>query len=112
MTLAKSKVRVMRSTCPDISHAALAFASATAGGAAVVSHVLVDEPGIHPASLKLDNAPLGQCITSAPHAARRATTALAVDNGRVMAGYGAYAVRLPDFSIQQCSLQRTHHSFP
>ncbi|MEO7066422.1 MAG: D-glycerate dehydrogenase [Rhodanobacter sp.] len=79
-----------------VDDAALAAALAHGGIAAAALDVFEGEPGVHPALLKLDNVLLSPHIASATHDARRAMTALAVDNVQAMFGYGPYAGQPPN----------------
>lgn len=74
-----------------------ALAAALAGGhlAAAALDVFEGEPTVHPALLALDNVVLSPHIASASHDARRAMTALAVDNVMAFFGHGPHAGRPP-----------------
>jgi gluconate 2-dehydrogenase len=74
-----------------------ALAAALAGGhlAAAALDVFEGEPGVHPALLALDNILLSPHIASASHDARRAMTALAVDNVLALFGHGPHAGQPP-----------------
>ncbi|WP_426702697.1 2-hydroxyacid dehydrogenase [Rhodanobacter sp. Col0626] len=74
-----------------------ALANALAGGrlAAAALDVFEGEPAVHPALLTLDNVVLSPHIASASHDARRAMTALAVDNVMAFFGHGPHAGRPP-----------------
>ncbi len=78
-----------------VDDAALAQALASGGIAAAALDVFEDEPGVHPTLLALDNVLLSPHIASASHDARRAMTALAVDNVLACFGHGAHAGRPP-----------------
>lgn len=74
-----------------------ALAAALAGGhlAAAALDVFEGEPTVHPSLLALDNVVLSPHIASASHDARRAMTALAVDNVMAFFGHGTHAGRPP-----------------
>lgn len=74
---------------------ALAQTLSRGGLAAAALDVFEGEPSVHPALLALDNVLLSPHIASASHDARRAMTALAVDNVIAMFGHGPQAGRPP-----------------
>lgn len=78
-----------------VDDAALAVALANGSLAAAALDVFEGEPNIHPALLALDNVLLSPHIASASHDARRAMTALAVDNVLALFGHGPHAGRPP-----------------
>ena len=78
-----------------VDDAALAAVLARGGIAAAALDVFEGEPTVHPALLALDNVLLSPHIASASHDARRAMTALAVDNVMAFFGYGPHAGRPP-----------------
>ncbi len=78
-----------------VDDAALADVLARGGLAAAALDVFEGEPGVHPALLALDNVLLSPHIASASHDARRAMTALAVDNVLALFGHGPHAGRPP-----------------
>ncbi len=78
-----------------VDDAALADVLARGGLAAAALDVFEGEPGVHPALLALDNVLLSPHIASASHDARRAMTALAVDNVLALFGHGPHAGKPP-----------------
>ncbi|HEY8682308.1 MAG TPA: D-glycerate dehydrogenase [Rhodanobacter sp.] len=78
-----------------VDDAALAQTLAEGGLAAAALDVFEGEPNVHPALLALDNVLLSPHIASASHDARRAMTALAVDNVLAFFGHGPHAGRPP-----------------
>ncbi|OOG56793.1 D-glycerate dehydrogenase [Rhodanobacter sp. C03] len=78
-----------------VDDAALADVLARGGLAAAALDVFEGEPNVHPALLALDNVLLSPHIASASHDARRAMTALAVDNVLAFFGHGPHAGRPP-----------------
>lgn len=78
-----------------VDDAALADVLACGGLAAAALDVFEGEPSVHPALLALDNVLLSPHIASASHDARRAMTALAVDNVLAFFGHGPHAGRPP-----------------
>ena len=78
-----------------VDDAALADVLARGGLAAAALDVFEGEPNVHPALLALDNMLLSPHIASASHDARRAMTALAVDNVLAFFGHGPHAGRPP-----------------
>ena len=78
-----------------VDDAALAAVLARGGIAAAALDVFEGEPTVHPALLALDNVLLSPHIASASHDARRAMTALAVDNVMAFFGHGPHAGRPP-----------------
>lgn len=78
-----------------VDDAALAVALADGVIAAAALDVFEGEPHVHPALLALDNVLLSPHIASASTDARRAMTALAVDNVLACFGHGAHAGRPP-----------------
>jgi gluconate 2-dehydrogenase len=78
-----------------VDDAALAEALARGDLAAAALDVFEGEPNVHPALLALDNVLLSPHIASASHDARRAMTALAVDNVMAFFGHGPHAGRPP-----------------
>jgi len=78
-----------------VDDAALADVLAQGGLAAAALDVFEGEPNVHPALLALDNVLLSPHIASASHDARRAMTALAVDNVLAFFGHGPHAGRPP-----------------
>jgi gluconate 2-dehydrogenase len=79
-----------------VDDAALAAALANGGLAAAALDVFEGEPNVPPALLALDNVLLSPHIASASHAARRAMTALAVDNVLAFFGHGPHAGQPPN----------------
>ena len=78
-----------------VDDAALAAVLARGDLAAAALDVFEGEPNVHPALLALDNVLLSPHIASASHDARRAMTALAVDNVMAFFGHGPHAGRPP-----------------
>lgn len=78
-----------------VDDAALAATLARGELAAAALDVFEGEPNVHPALLALDNVLLSPHIASASHDARRAMTALAVDNVLAFFGHGPHAGRPP-----------------
>jgi gluconate 2-dehydrogenase len=78
-----------------VDDAALAAALVRGDIAAAALDVFEGEPTVHPALLALDNVLLSPHIASASHDARRAMTALAVDNVMAFFGHGPHAGRPP-----------------
>jgi gluconate 2-dehydrogenase len=78
-----------------VDDAALAEALARGDLAVAALDVFEGEPNVHPALLALDNVLLSPHIASASHDARRAMTALAVDNVMAFFGHGPHAGRPP-----------------
>ena len=78
-----------------VDDVALAAALANGGIAAAALDVFEGEPNVHPALLALDNVLLSPHIASASHDARRAMTALAVDNVMAFFGHGPHAGHPP-----------------
>lgn len=79
-----------------VDDAALAQALAEGGIAAAALDVFEGEPAINPALLACENALLSPHIASASHDARRAMTALAVDNVMACFGHGPHAGKPPN----------------
>jgi gluconate 2-dehydrogenase len=78
-----------------VDDAALAATLVRGELAAAALDVFEGEPGVHPALLALDNVLLSPHIASASHDARRAMTALAVDNVMALFGHGPHAGHPP-----------------
>jgi glyoxylate/hydroxypyruvate/2-ketogluconate reductase len=78
-----------------VDDAALAAVLARGELAAAALDVFEGEPNVRPALLALDNVLLSPHIASASHDARRAMTALAVDNVMAFFGHGPHAGRPP-----------------
>jgi gluconate 2-dehydrogenase len=78
-----------------VDDVALAAALANGGIAAAALDVFEGEPNVHPALLALGNVLLSPHIASASHDARRAMTALAVDNVMAFFGHGPHAGHPP-----------------
>ena len=79
-----------------VDDAALAQALTEGGIAAAALDVFEGEPAINPALLACENALLSPHIASASHDARRAMTALAVDNVMACFGHGPHAGKPPN----------------
>lgn len=86
-------VNVARGGVVDDAALAQALASGTLAAAAL--DVFEDEPAVNSGLLVLDNVLLSPHIASASHDARRAMTALAVDNVLAYFGHGPCAGRPP-----------------
>lgn len=79
-----------------VDDAALAVALASGRLAAAALDVFEGEPTVNPALLACENALLSPHIASASHDARRAMTALAVDNVMACFGHGPHAGKPPN----------------
>jgi gluconate 2-dehydrogenase len=86
-------VNIARGGVLDDAALAAALAAGRLAGAAL--DVYEGEPQVHPALLGLDNVLLSPHIASASIDARRAMTALAVDNVQALFGHGPHAGRPP-----------------